>query len=249
MSERSGDQPAEDPPLGRSSGPQVLKTQTFHLTVSTRDPITSACQEAIRSYVMTHCCYYYVVTETGKSGKLHLHAIMVFDNPKIGKKLQENINNRIVRAHGHPEAKNGLATVVQVCPGHKWYDDYLKKEPGRVVIANKYDRDAVTEYFPTEAVQEFLQARTRAGGPSDKHMAEHKRRWIEYAIDSSYESAVKYLKYRMYVLEDMVIIQDKRRLTQMAYALYEYRNQIIEPNSMEISHFTTMTSRFDFSPP
>lgn len=239
----------EDQPLGRSSSPQVLETRSFHLTVSTLEPVSQECQDAIRGYIMSHCCYYYIVTETGKSGKLHLHAIMIFDSGKIGKKLQENITNRMVRPMGHPTAKNGRAVMVQVCPGHKWYDEYLKKEPGRRVLADKYDRDAVTEYFPTEAVQEFLQARSRAGGPADKHMAEHKRRWIEHSIDGSYESAVKYLKHRMYVLEDMIIIQDKRRLTQLAFALYEYRNQITEVNSMESAHYTTMMSRFDFSPP
>jgi hypothetical protein len=65
-----------------------------------------------------------------------------------------------------------------------------------------------------------------SSGPVDKHMAEHKRRWIEFSEDGSYESAIKYFKTRMYVLEDMMIIVNKRKLCQLAYALYEYRNQI-----------------------
>ena len=76
----------------------------------------------------------------------------------------------------------------------------------------------------------------RSDTESDEHYSteesdheEHKRRWIDrFPDDSSYESAIQYLKHRMYVLEDMIIIQDKRRLNQLAYSLYEYRNQIID---------------------
>lgn len=212
--------------LGRSSSPEVL-TRTFHLTVSTRDPVTVECQQAIVNYLRGNTVYSYCVTENGKSGKLHLHAIMVYENHKEKKKLQENITNRYVKPFGHSDAKNGLAVKVQVCPGHNWYDEYLKKEEGRVVLYDNYDRESVTQYFPTQAVQEYLQTHTRTSGPVDKHMAEHKRRWTEMCpTDSSYECAIQYLKHRMYILEDMVIICDKRRLNQLAYTLYEYRNQI-----------------------
>lgn len=253
MAERSGAAP-EDRPLGRSSGPEVLKddgiiTKTFLLTVSPKEPVTVECQNAIRTYIMTHCTFFYVVLETGRSGKLHLHAVMVFETHKVKKKLQENINNRLVRPCGHPEAKNGIATKVQVCPGHKWYDEYLKKETGVKVIANHYDRDLVTAYFPTEEVQTVLQVLSRSRGNSDQLMAEHERQWAAFSLDSTYESCVRYLKDRMYVKRDLLVITDKRRFCQFAFALYEYRNQITEPTSYELSHFTTMTTKFDFSPP
>lgn len=238
---------AEDHALGRSSGPQVL-TQTFLLTISPKEPVTTECQNAVVNYARINCVYAYVVVETGRSGKLHLHAVLIYDSHKERKKLQENITNRLVRKNGHPEAKNGLAVKVQVCPGHKWYDEYLRKESGVVVRYDNYDRDAVTAYFPTEAVQEFLQTHVRSSGAVDKHMAEHKRRWIEFSADGSYESAIKYLKTRMYVLEDMVIIQDKRRLCQLAYALHEYRNQLVEPNAEELSHCSKMVG-WNFSVP
>ena len=73
-------------------------------------------------------------------------------------------------------------------------------------------------------------------------MAKHKKLWIErFPDDSSYECAIQYLKHRMYVLEDMIIIQDKRRLCQMAWALYEYRNQLIKPCVEEINHGARMS--------
>lgn len=240
MTERT-DQTAEDRSLGRSSGPQVL-TRTFHLTVSTKDPVTEQCQLAIVNYIREQCEYGYAVAETGKTGKLHVHAILIFGSHREKKKLQENITNRIVKKHGHPEAKNGVAVYVQVCPGHKWYDEYLKKEEGRILLYDNYDRESVTDYFPTEAVQEYLQTHTRSNGPADKHMAEHKRRWIDrFPDDGSYECAIQYLKHRMYVLEDMMIIQDKRRLNQLAYSLYEYRNQIISADVEDRNYAGRMT--------
>lgn len=233
----------EDQSLGRSSTPQVL-TRTFLLTVSTKDPVSKPCQKAIVNYIRSNCEYGYVVLETGRSGKLHLHAVMVYSNHKDRKKLQENLTMRQVRSNGHPEAKNGLAVKVQVCPGHRWYDEYLRKESDVEVIYNNYDRERVTEYFPTEAVQEFLQTHTTSG-VADKYMAEHERQWIEqYPDDSSYECAIKYLKTRMYVERDMMVIQDKRRLCQLAFALYEYRNHITDVNVEEAGHATRMTGNF-----
>ena len=232
---------AEDLALGRSSSPQVL-TRTFLLTISPKDPVTHECQQAIVKFAREACAYSYIVTETGKSGKLHLHAVLVFDTHREKKKLQENINNRLVKKNGHSDAKNGIATYVQVCPGHRWYDEYLKKEDTVEILHDQYDRELVTDYFPTEAVQEFLQTHTRATGPSDKHMAEHKRRWIDrFPSDSSYECAIEYLKHRMYELEDMMIIQDKRRLCQLAFTLYEYRNKIFKPNCEELNYAARMT--------
>jgi len=231
----------EDLPLARSSSPEVL-TRTFLLTVSTRDPVTLECQEAIVKYVKEQCCFAFVVTEHGKNGKLHLHAFLCFDTHRERKKLQENINNRLVKKNGHPDAKNGLATKVTVAYKHDWYDTYLRKEEDAQVLYDNYNRELVTDYFPEQAVQEYLQAHSRASGPVDQHMAEHKRRWTaSYPDDSSYESAIQYLKRRMYVEEDMMIIQDKRRLTQLAYALYEYRNKIIEANVEERNYASRMT--------
>lgn len=238
------DMESEDHPLGRSSTPQVL-TQSFQLTVSPREPVTKECQDAIVNYIRGNCTYGFCVLETGVSGKLHLHALMIYDNHKEKKKLQENITNRQVRPNGHPGAKNGLAVKVQVCPGHKWYDEYLRKEDTYVIIYDNYDRERVTSYFPSEAVQEFLQVRHNTSGPCDKHMAGHERQWIElYPDDGSYESAIQYFRVRMYVKRDMIVIEDKRRLCQKAWALYEYRNQIITPCVEELNHGSRMSGNY-----
>lgn len=227
------DQPPEDPSLGRSSGPQVLTTRTFLLTVSTKDPVTEECQNAIVRSSRESCVYSYIVTETGKSGKLHLHALLIYETHRDKKKLQENITNRLVRKHGHPEAKNGLAVLVQVAPGPRWYHEYLRKESGVRVLYDNYDPEKALKYYPDKATQEFLQTHTRISGPADQHIAEHERRWIEHSEDPSYESAIHYLRHRMHVLRDMIVIQDSRRLCQLALALHHHRTKFTGITSEE----------------
>lgn len=234
----------EDLSLGRSSSPQVL-TRTFLLTVSPREDVTLECQNSIIKYVREQCLFGYVVTENGRSGKLHLHAVMVFDSHREKKKLQENINNRVVKRNGHPDAKNGIATYVQVCPGHKWYDEYLRKEGTCNVLYDRYNREEVTQYFPTEAVQEFLQTHTRSSSVADKYMDELERKWIDrFPDDSSYECAIEFIKYRMFVQRDMICIRDKRKRCELAWTLYEYRNQIVTADVEERNYGNRMTGNF-----
>lgn len=59
---------------------------------------------------------------------------------------------------------------------------------------------------------------------------DHEQRWINrFPEDSSYESAIRYLKERMFVLRDMEPISDPTKLRQTAFTLYGYRNKSIEP--------------------
>jgi len=232
-----------------SSCPHEFKT--FLLTVSTKDPVTLDCQEALVKYVVTNCAYSYVVTETGKSGKLHVHAMLVFERTREKRKLQENITMRIVRVNGHPEAKNGLAVKVTTQYNHKWYDEYLKKESDCVVLHDTYDRSAVTSYFPTEAAQDFLIA-SKHHRASDEHIDNHVQRWITmYPDDSSSYSAARYLYYRMYKTRDLVVMQDKRRLSQLAQCLHEYRTSCTEPCytvKRLLDEFTGFTGDYGFYP-
>lgn len=206
------------------------------MTVSPKDPVTQECQKAIVKYIQCNCVYGYVVSEHGKSGKLHLHCIMVFDQHKDRAKMQENITVRQLRPNGHPEAKNGRAVLVTVAYKHDWYDTYLKKETDFEVLYNKYDREEVTAFFPPESTQEFLQSTKRSTGlPADLFMHNHVQRWVEMHPDASSPiDAVTYLKTRMFKLKDMVVIHDPRRLTQIARSLYSYRFEITKPCDKEV---------------
>ena len=54
---------------------------------------------------------------------------------------------RVVRGHGHLEAKNGLAEVMTVMVNHNLYGTYLKKEEDSTVLYDNYDQSAVQEFF------------------------------------------------------------------------------------------------------
>jgi len=77
-------------------------------------------------------------------------------------------------------------------------------------------------------------------------MAEHKKRWIQFAPDDdTYESAIKYFNTRIFIKEDMIIIQDPRRLRQKAYALWKYRTKSVDatPGVKNQSSCETCTQR------
>ena len=57
---------------------------------------------------------------------------------------------------------------------------------------------------------------------------EHEKLWIEMSPeDSSYESAIKYFKTRMYVKRDMEPITKLKEMREKAYVLWSYRNKIV----------------------
>lgn len=212
---------------------QEIVTRTFLMTVSPKDPVTEDCQRALVRYIRSNCQYGYVVSEHGKSGKLHLHATLAYDTHIEKKKLQANTLTRILHKYGHPDAKGGIALKVTVQYNHDWYDAYLKKETDSTVLFDKYDRDAITELFPSKSTQEYLQSARHAaapGLPADPFVHNHVQRWIEMHPDASTAlDAARYLYERMYVLQDMVCIQDKRRLAQLSQCLYEFRTKQTEP--------------------
>ena len=57
---------------------------------------------------------------------------------------------------------------------------------------------------------------------------EHEKLWIEMSPeDSSYESAIKYFKTRMYVKRDMEPSTKLKELRETANVLWSYRNQVV----------------------
>ena len=66
--------------------------------------------------------------------------------------------------------------------------------------------------------------------PRKSNVFNHVQRWIEMHPDASTAlDAARYLYQRMYVLQDMVCIQDKRRLAQLSQCLYEFRTKQTKP--------------------
>jgi hypothetical protein len=53
---------------------------------------------------------------------------------------------------------------------------------------------------------------------------EHEQRWIEMCEEVSFPSALRYLRTRMFIDKNMMVIVDESQVHQLALALYRYRS-------------------------
>lgn len=212
---------------------EILDTKTFLLTISVKGDLSLESQESVLKWVRKNTLMNYVVIEHGESGKRHLHAVLVFKEPRLGKKLHENLWDRHVKPF-HADSIGKYAVKVQVCPGNDWYNTYLKKESGVEVLSSNYDPDAAESYFPTRATQEVLMEPRVSKGVACLHLELDVKSWAESAFTNEPSGALCYLKHRMNVLKNMIPIADKRKLAEKAQMYWEYRNGIVTPTEREL---------------
>ena len=127
-----------------------------------------------------------------------------------------------------------MAVKVQVCPGHKWYDEYLKKEQDVTVLLDNYEREEVSEYFPEQAVQEALMATHKHKGIACAWLEQDVNTWSESTFENTPEGALMYLNHRMYVVKNMIPIADPRKITEKSLMYWKYRNGVISPTEREL---------------
>lgn len=206
-----------------------LETKTFLVTVSTKGDVSQECVKALVKHWSKTTVHAYAVTEHGETGKLHLHAVLVYKDHRMSKKLHENFWERYVKPNGHEDSIPKYAVKVQVCPGNRWYDEYLKKEADCTVVLDTYDREAAEAYFPSQAVQEALVELGDRKGVStgcnswyDAQVAA----WVAGPFDDTPEGALCHMKQTWRDGTSM-IIKDPRHSTHTARALYEHRHKIV----------------------
>lgn len=228
---------------------KMLNTKTFLMTVSVPGDISTECVTAISKWVRKTTVHAYVVTERGESDRAHLHACLVYKEPREPRKIRDNVWARFVKVF-HSDAKPNIAVKVQVMPGHDWYDTYLQKECDKDVHVDTYDREKITDYFPPAAVQEELQTRAAASKVAAPHILKDVTLWESLVqFDNTPLGALEYLRHRMFVLRDMIPIADDRKLTDKAYIYWCYRNKVITASANQIRLLATKDAVYDFSAP
>ena len=202
--------------------------KTFELTLSPLLDINDSCQEAVKTYCIRNCLYSLIVLEHGKSGKLHLHALLAFEYHHDHSDLKAYIKRHLVKPH-HPEAflKHAVTLVTQY--DHDWYDRYLRKEESCITLHDNYNRDAVGLLFPSQQTQAYLQGKSNARSPCAT-MLDHESQWIKmFPDDSSLLSASRYYDHRANVRRDLVVPTDEAKQTAFIKQLWKFRNKISEP--------------------
>lgn len=172
--------------------------------------------------------------ENGSSGcHRHMHALFVYKTPRDPRKIKDNVWNRFVKLH-HADAIARHAVKVQVCPGPKWYDEYLQKESTREVISNTWIPEDAEEFYPTVQIQEALMAKAKLGSVACPWLDEDIITWTASTYENTPVGALQYLKDRMFIKKNLVPISDKRKLTEKSLLYWEYRNQVISPSEREL---------------
>jgi len=152
-----------------------------------------------------------------------LHAIMIYERPMQRNKLQQNIWNRYVKCYSDTGTIGGIAVKVQVAPGPRWYEEYLRKEEDVVEKASKWDVDAVKVYFPDEHTQEFLQAAKGSGGNwVAKLLDDYKSQCNDYTFHSAYVFLHKQHRLQCRFFQ-------YRTLREHAKILANFANEVDEP--------------------
>jgi len=225
----------EGSPLGMSSpSSPSLSTRAFLLTISTKNDISPECIASLKKHIKNTTVHAYVVTEHGSTGKLHLHAVLIYKDSRLSKKLHENLWDRYVKPH-HPESIGSVAVKVQVCPGHDWYDTYLQKEQDSTVVLDTYSREEVTPYFPDATVQQALLELHQAKGKKscNEWWDKHVQAWSDTSFTDTPDGALCYFK-SCWLDGSTARVTDPRRSTQLARGLYEHRHKIVTCTEREL---------------
>jgi len=137
--------------------------QSLKITLSFKTDVTKEMQNWIVGYLRRQTLYRYVVTELDKSGKVHLHACCIWNKETRGDNIKETIWNHGYLKYQKDQSlkmfKRGSGSImINVMYDDKWYQEYLSKDPNRVVLDNVWgEPDIIRQYYPSKEVQEDCQ--------------------------------------------------------------------------------------------
>lgn len=211
------------------------KLRSFKLTVSPKYDIPDEVVISITKYLQSNTAMCHIVLENGESGKLHLHALMCYQNGVVKRNIADTIWKRFVKPEC-PESIQRIAVRVDVNYDNRWIKEYLCKESTCQQVFTNYDPTRESEFYPPEEIQVELQNIAIVNASCDPVYTEHEQRfneWLKtkvinrpgclpYHPKPTPELCCEYFKYRMYVQRDMKVIEDERRLFRKSYCLYEF---------------------------
>jgi len=201
-----------------------LQLRGFKLTVSTKSPVTETDDKILVKYFEKNFDMYHVVAEHGSSGKRHLHALLCSEEPRVKRNLADAVWKKIKDRHG--DSKQGIAVRVDVLYDNRWITEYLNKEATVEQIGSNYDPDRESDFYPSDELQDALQAIAASSDASDPYYSDLASKfstyWGQRPGAPLRGDCIKFLQHRMFVMKDMRVIRDPRVINQIGVALWRY---------------------------
>ena len=134
------------------------KIQSFKITMSFKTDVTKEMQNWTVGYLRKMTKYRFVVTELDKSGKVHLHACCIWNKETRGDNIKETLFKGYLKYQKDQSIKK-FCIMMNVLYDDNWYQDYLRKDPNRVILENVWgEPDELKQYYPPKEVQEACKA-------------------------------------------------------------------------------------------
>lgn len=222
-----------------------MKLRSFRITVSVPGDISTSVVDKICGYLDKKMKYAYVVLENGDSGKLHLHACIVTMLPTAKGSIVGHIWKNLVKPV-HTDAIRSFAVKGNAMVDHAWYDEYLQKENTKQVVLNRYERDEVTKFFPTEEEQKILMEHVLRGtNDRTNRYIKLAHEWEDAKPDGgNLLCCHHYLAKRMYGIEaDLDPITDPVKMRQFVVAVWKCRYNDYAPNDSDKAYYDKVLER------
>lgn len=156
--------------------------QAFKITMSFSTDVTRDMQKWFVGYLRKMTKYRYVVTELDKSGKVHLHACCIWNKLVGGSNVKQTIWNHGYMLYQKDQSEKYWAIKMNVLYDDNWYQDYLSKDPNRVILENVWgEPDELKQYYPPKDVQEACKAIGEANKSrnANSDMCEAFQQWVD----------------------------------------------------------------------
>lgn len=208
--------------------------RAFNLTVSTRESISEEAINYVANWIRKKRTKYYLVVVESETSKLHLHAALYFEDNQDPRSMRDTVWKGIKR--WHPTSIGKHAVQFKASPGNLWVSEYLKKEKEAREVAcvmpvfdnGEVDYEALEEYYPDDDIQHALQKKSNEK-KGDVFMDNLEHQYKSYLAENSFvsssETAHEFLKYSMNEKRECRVIQDRRRVFQLALNLHEYATE------------------------
>jgi hypothetical protein len=158
------------------------KIQAFKITLSFKTDVTKEMQKWILGYLQRQTLYRYIVTELDKSGKVHLHACCIWNKETRGDNIKETLWKYGYMKCQKDQSNKKFCIMVNVLYDDNWYQEYLSKDPNRIVLDNVWgEPDDIKQYYPSKEVQEDCQRIGEATKSRNANidMCEDFQRWVD----------------------------------------------------------------------